>query len=236
MHNTQFPYFVNKKQTNLNQQNFTRTNNGWIVQGNTQAPEETQILSLSITNKYKIPLNNINKQPSNVYYKAIPQQQPYSSTSQVRPISLTPPTPNVYYNTIPKPQSYPLYQAPPILTPPTPNVYYNFIPQSQHYPPVQKAYYNNTIQPQYSSRHQALSPTESQTPQTEVPTPNINPENVLQNKQLNSNIPFNNIHQYNCSPTTEELLPLIHEVMDIARTQKALLNNIINIYTKHEEE
>ncbi|MGL5519954.1 MAG: hypothetical protein ACRDBR_00775 [Metamycoplasmataceae bacterium] len=182
MHNTQFPYFADRKQINTdynqNQQFFARTNNGWIIQGNTQVPEEAQTLTLSIT---KVPLTN--KQTSNIYYNNIPQQAP------IAPIN--PPTSNIYYNNVPQQQYYP-QQVPVASNPP---VFSNY-PQTHHYST------NSNNIPQHNQ------------------TPNIN----YHNNTLKNNRP----------PTIEELLPLIYDVMDIARTQKTLLYTIINNFAKHE--
>ncbi|MGL5438516.1 MAG: hypothetical protein ACRDA7_02165 [Metamycoplasmataceae bacterium] len=221
MHNTQFPYFANRKnassnvnystgiQFNPNQQILTRVKNGWIIQGNTQssipATEEPQSLSLSIVNNYLMPLNNINKQTPNVYYNSVPQPQYYPPTPQVPPVSFVSQSPNVYYNSVPQPQYYPpTPQVPPVsFAPQSPNVYYNSVPQPQCYPPIPLA-------------------------------PNHSFNNFSQCHQTIPNHSFNNVPQCNRPPTAEELLPLIHEAMDIARTQKTLLHKFIDCYTKYD--
>ncbi|MGL5357616.1 MAG: hypothetical protein ACRC9U_00950 [Metamycoplasmataceae bacterium] len=253
MHNTQFPYFANRKnassnvnystgiQFNPNQQILTRVKNGWIIQGNTQssipATEEPQSLSLFIVNNYLMPLNNINKQTPNVYYNSVPQPQYYPPTSQVPPVSFVPQSPNVYYNSVPQPQYYPpTPQVPPVsFVPQNPNVYYNSIPQPQYYPPTPQVppvsfvpqspnvYYNSIPQPQ------CYPPT----PPTPL-APNHSFNNFSQCHQTIPNHSFNNVPQCNRPPTAEELLPLIHEAMDIARTQKTLLHKFIDCYTKYD--
>ncbi|MGL4183787.1 MAG: hypothetical protein ACRCRP_01495 [Metamycoplasmataceae bacterium] len=190
MHNnTQLPYFTNKISNsyninfpirrpinsnfgyNSNQQILTRTNNGWIIQGNTQAPEETQTLSLNIIDKYTIPLNNMNKQ--------------------------------VHYNYIPQPQSVFV-----------PNVNYNYIPQQHCF---------------FSHTHYNCVP--QQPPITNVQNPTLNNTNNNTNTNTNTNNTNNNSY-----PTSEKLLPLIHEAMDIIKAQKILLDKFIDINSHHEDK
>ncbi|MGL5521928.1 MAG: hypothetical protein ACRDAW_01495 [Metamycoplasmataceae bacterium] len=237
MHNTQFPYLANRKQINTNQfgynqnqQFFRRTNNGWIIQGNTQEPEETQTLTLSITNKYKFPLNN--NRISNIYYNPVSQQQYYQPAPQVVPIQ------NTYYNPVPQQQHY---QPVPQVAPVVQNTYYNPVPQQQHYQPAPMTYPGSNVV--YQPQHCSTAPIAPIMPLTtnnnhqsqhcQTNSNNNSQCNQSINNNQNQNInKHNNVSQYNYSPTTDGLLPLIYEAIDIAKTQKTLLYKFIDVFTK----